>query len=302
MMLDKSRVERFYEFMTERENIRLRRALGWPREKWTLDPIFQKYSFTNVKREHDRTSTLLRQEFYDPWVHGSEEDNTDPMDLDDPDMCVQIMLNCVLFRYFGTIEAAQTIGWTENWGKTARDRILGLGAQDDLKFTAAYIIPACGRSEPKHQIVVDIIDGIEKRLDDVIRRDKWEQQCRILSSCYGCGSFMAKEILLDYFMATGIRPVDWQTWSPVGPGGRRGASRVLHGAKLPISETEALEVIREIYSQREEYWREDFVDLDLTDIQFQMCEFDKKSRVAEGRAPKRRFKPTIDAITKQEES
>ncbi len=103
---------------------------------------------------------------------------------------------------------------------------------------------------------------------------------------------------------------DWETWTPVGPGARRGAARVRDGfLDRGLSEHEALEVIREIYAAREEHWPRvlnrmswsdgpiEMVELDLTTIQFQLCEFDKYSRVAEGRRPKRLFRPTIDEIT-----
>jgi hypothetical protein len=43
----------------------------------------------------------------------------------------------------------------------------------------------------------------------------------------------------------------------------------------------------------------DPVKLDLTDIQFQCCEFDKYQRVVRGDGkPKRRFWPTVDGVTK----
>lgn len=309
-----SRVERFYEFMTERENIRLRRLLGWPREQWTLDPVFQKYSFTNVKREHDRTSTRLMKEFYEPHILANEELEADALDLENPDDLRTILINCAIARYFGTVESMHVMGWTESWDTERRNEILGYGAQGDLTFTSAYIIPACGQSRPKYEIVCDILDGIwgspsaiysgrsGHTADLVVTAMSsitgWQHATQILTMLWGVGSFMAKEILLDYVMATGLKPADWQTWTPVGPGGRRGASRVLYGDKRPISEALALDVIREVYAERGQYWRSDFVELDLTDIQFQFCEIDKHSRVAEGRRPKRQFKPTIDDITK----
>ena len=301
MQLNEQRVAAFYSFMTERENIRLRRLLGWPREEWTNDPIFKKFSFTNVKREHDRTTVQLHKEFYEDWT-GSALSN-DVSYVPTWDDYRVLLLNCALFRYFGCIESAQQIGWSDDWSDACIKQIMDYGMLDELKFTSAYIIPACGRSEPKYSIVIDIIDGIWRRAGDVVGNDpwipqSWERQCAVLSSCYGCGSFMAKEIILDYILATKILPNDWQTWTPVGPGGRRGADRVLNGTRMGINEKEALEVIRAVYAMRTEYWREDFVKLDLTDIQWCFCEYDKYSRIPEGKTPKRRFKPTIDEITR----
>ena len=56
------RVADFYAFMREREAIRLRRLEGAP-PPWTEDPILREFSFTNIKREHDKTSRLLIEEF-----------------------------------------------------------------------------------------------------------------------------------------------------------------------------------------------------------------------------------------------
>jgi hypothetical protein len=218
------------------------------------------------------------------------------------DNCLEnLLINCAIFRYFGCVETARIIGWTTDWS-TQRDRIKHLGDMDDLRFTSAYIVPNCGRSEPKYEVVIEILDGIWQRATEIVEgENSWRRQCGVLTQCYGCGSFMAKEIMLDYILATGIKPDDWQTWTPVGPGGRRGASRVLHGVNIKISEEEALEVIMEIYEERGQYWRADFVELDLTDIQFQCCEVSKYSGVAEGRAPKRRFKPIVDEITRKQD-
>lgn len=297
-----TRVAAFYAFMTERENIRLRRLLGWPRDEWTYDPVFRSYSFTNVKREHDRTTVLLKQiydeefgevmieDFGPDWRYNAERNTGDNLDA--------LLLNCTLFRYFGTIETARAIGWSREWSKQRREEIISYGRGGELKFTHAYIIPSCGLTQPKYETVCAIADGIWRRIPEIVGQCSWQRQVETLKQCWGCGSFMAKEVMLDYVMATGIQPDDWQTWTPVGPGGCRGAGRVLTGSLTKLSEPLALEVIQRIYELRGDYWRSDFVTLDLTDVQFQLCEFDKYSRVAEGRRPKRYFRPTIDAVTR----
>jgi hypothetical protein len=301
-----TRVAAFYAFMTERENIRLRRSLGWPREEWTYDAVFREFSFTNVKREHDRTTTLLRR-LYDEYFGEQMLEDFGPGWREDDyqnanDDLNRLLLNCVLYRYFGTIHSAEAIGWCSDWTHEERDRVIGLGRQGDLPFTAAYIVPNCGRSQPKYEIVCDIVDGVRPRIEEIVTQRSWEHQIRILKSCWGFGSFMAKEVLLDYILATQILPDDWQTWTPVGPGGCRGAGRVFTGRLWRLAEPLALEVTRKIYEMRSEYWRSDFVKLDLTDVQFQLCEYDKYSRVAEGRRPKRRFRPTVDAVTRGDEA
>ncbi len=286
--------DQFWQFILERENIRLRRLAGWPRNEWTNDPIFQTFSFTNVKREHDRTTTLLKREFYDKFasLHG-RGNHADPTSL----------LNATLFRFFGTIEAARAIGWQDKWTKDGEEAILDQiemrRSRGEKMFTGAYIIPTGGHSGSKSEVVTRVADGVWSNAGWILNSLSWEEVCKNLKTQWCVGSFMAKEILLDYILATNWTPDDWQTWTPVGPGGARGAARVRYGSLTKMSEHEALNVIREIYSHRAERWPDNYVDLDLTDIQFQLCEFDKYNRVAEGRRPKHNFRPTIDDVTKQ---
>lgn len=295
------RVKSFYDFMIERELIRQRRRLGLPMSEWTADPIFQTYSFTNVKREHDRTTVLLKKEFYDPVV--AEMNGFDRPTQEELEM---LLLNCAIFRFFGTIESARAIGWTRTWAE-GREKIMRIGPM--LKFTSAYIITSAGRSDPKYSVVCEFIDSLMGRIGEIVLCERWEDAVNKMTNCYGIGSFMAKEIYLDFILASGRIPKDWTTWTPVGPGGRRGASRIRYNVPDKISESEALEVIRDVYALRDEYWPEVFdggeedrqytlPKLDLTDIQFQLCEWDKYSRVAEGRRPKRFFRPTDDEVTR----
>ena len=137
--------DKFWEFMIERESIRQRRSQGLPMEQWTNDPIFKMYSFTNVKRIHDRTTTLLWEEFY------SEKCK----ELEHPSR--EALLNAAIFRYHGTIETARLIGWKTDWDSNIkRDIILGnslrMGFGESV-FTSAYVIPNCGSSAPKYEVV-----------------------------------------------------------------------------------------------------------------------------------------------------
>lgn len=321
MTLDPSRVAAFYRFLVARESVRLRRAAGLPREEWTRDPILMAYSFTNVKRHHDRTTALLKRELYDV-------NRINPLNRDEAKV---LLLNCAIFRYFGTIEMARALGWTPTWNdeqsKRVRDRAEIRLMEGQTVFTSAYLVPNCGSTLPKHEVVAQIFGLVWGHADHVLDTQSWEVMCERLCQCWGVGSFMAKEIMLDYILATEWTPDDWTTWTPCGPGGQRGAGRVRDGMLNKIRESEALEVIRELYAARHEHWPETIhfqekwthaspncdnhcgcgdgmshhvksVSLDLTDIQFQLCEFDKYSRVAEGRRPKRNFRPTIDDVTK----
>lgn len=282
----------FWYYMVERESIRQRRAMGKPQHEWTEDRIFCEYSFTNVKRRDDRTTVLLNREFYAP--RAAELSHPSPVAL----------LNASVFRWHGTAEAARLIGWHEDWsdsaGTTMRDRVSVAQSLGEPVFTGAYMIPNGGVHDPKPEVVRVVINQIWNCARFVLDTSSWETACtRLVESCWNVGWFMAKEILLDYILATGWVPDDWQTWTPVGPGARRGAAVVRYDYITPgLNKSETLEVCQELFSRWREHWPLGWVDLDLTDVQFALCEVAKyrKVQTGEGR-PRKRFRPTQDDVT-----
>lgn len=290
--------DEFWKFINEREAIRLRRWRGLPREEWTTDPIFKQFSFTNVKRIDDRTTSLLYQEFYTPFQVGHQDDQGY---VDHP--CMEALLNAAIFRFHGTIETARVLGWSstwqgEDWLVRKTDLMMRAG---ERVFTPAYIIPNCGDSRAKTHVVAGILGQMIEHIPHIINTIKWQTACERLCDCYGIGPFMAKEILLDYILATEWVPDDWESWTPVGPGGLKGAGFVRYGHKpKSIPTAEALEIIQGLYSRAKTRWEHTSRHLDLTDIQFQLCELAKYKRYELGFGrPKRKFSPTIDAITKR---
>lgn len=296
--LTDSRVDDFYAFIRMREAIRLRRASGML-PPWTDDEILQKFKFTNIKREHDRTSIQLIQEFYRPFAVASRE---------------EILMNAAIFRYFGTIEFARAVGWQsanrslKQVAEIARNRMLS----GQRVYTGAYIVTSGNRAGPKEQTICYIyLYPLQRQLTDIVaaalENNSWEQMHARLCLIDGFGPFIAKEVILDTmytdFWPDG-RPADWQTWTPIGPGAKRGACRLLGRPgrahrkgryRADISAAAALEVCMALYAARTGRWPTNWVPLDLHDIQFQLCEFDKYERVRLGQGrPRSLFKPRED--------
>lgn len=280
----------FYDFMQKREAIRLARLEGRPRSEWTDDEILKTYKFTNVKREHDRTSIGLFK-LYDQYEKETSWTYQD------------CLLTCAAYRYFGTVEMAEMLGvLTEFQFKSAGylgDYIRKCAVMQAVEkrpvFTGAYIVPNCGDPRAKYLVVADILCDIWEASAKIVDcGGSWNRLCTMMQKVSGVGAFMSKEVTLDYVYATKWTPDDWNTWTPVGPGARRGASRMLSPdyKVSTLSETKALEVIKELFSVRYAYWPKDGVNLCLTDIQFQLCEFDKymRTKLGEG-TPKTKFKP-----------
>lgn len=289
------RSEDFFAFLNERESIRLRKEAGEP-FPWTDDEILRAYKFTNVRRFHDKTTTQLRENFYANNRDASKK---------------EILMNCALARYFGTYEFMEAVGWRDV-NSFGFEEIIEIAAQRlkdrERVFTGAYVITNQGIRAPKQEVVVNhFLKGLHGKLDFVLSTDSWQVMSELMSEIPGFGGtgFMAKEILLDTMMTDfwekpydfeGYRltlPSDYDHWTPIGPGGLRGAARVLgdnNPAGSPVSQREALSVCLRLVEMQEEYWEGSF--LFPTDIQFQLCEFDKYERVRLGQGrPRSRYHP-----------
>lgn len=303
--VSEARARAFYAFMLERETIRCKKedGLPWP---WTSDYVLQQYKFTNVKRSDDRTSRQLRDEFYAP------------NRLAPPD---QLLFNAAVFRYFGTIEMAREIGWQQQPRPARMKQIAARRlANGDKVFTGAYLITNNGIKAPKQDVVVDhFLMHLWKNRKLVVKEAAleqcWYHLVKAMSLCDGFGGtgFMAKEVAMDLCFTTfwsSLVPSAWSydfprdrdTWCPAGPGARRGVQRLLgRSHKEAISEGKALEVMRELFAARVDLWPKEISvgsytwqmpQLELHDVQFQLCEFDKYERTKNGDGtPRSRYIP-----------
>lgn len=277
---------RFFEMMSHRELIRLSKESGAP-YPWTKDPILGRFKFTNVKREHDWTTRRL-YEIYAKFQYA-------PFQV--------MIMNCATFRYFGTAEFAQAIGWSDDYDErrikqiceTARERLRNY----QVVFTNAYVIGNGGMKGRKEEVVTRVfLKGLSERLPIIeaywLNRGTWEGVARAMSDAPGFGGtgFMVKETLLDAMMTPAMRSAsDRETWTPVGPGAIRGLRR-LYGQSLP--KTKFLPSILRLREKYHDYFRNSGFMPRVTahDIQFQLCEFDKYERVrlGEGR-PRNDYRP-----------
>lgn len=298
---------KFFAFLREREQIRLRKKADLP-YPWTEDEILQSYKFTNVRRHHDRTSVELRQQFYNVPKSNNTMEST--------------LMNAATYRYFGTHEFAEVIGWTDfqdmddnhwEWVKEkARSRL----ANKQRVFTGAYVITNQGISAPKQEVVVDyFLKSLQKKASELAEiaqeTGSWKKVADEMRKIHGFGGsgFMTKEILLDttYTPFWGewkmspedgrfSLPDDWWDWTPIGPGARRGASRVLGDEDAnPLSEDKSFSTIMWLMEEQD---MRDMSPLKARlaphDIQFQLCEFDKYERVRLGQGrPRSRYKAPV---------
>lgn len=277
--------------MQNREGIRLRRKEGKP-PPWTADPILATYKFTNVRREHDRTTMELRQRFYDKYGATAT--------------AAQVLFNCATYRYFGTVDLAQAVGWQTSFSAAHVIRQAETVRKHGGKvFTGAYMITMNGKTGKKHEYVAQNIlaplAAGAAAVAHVAECGRWEavlEKLRQFEGFAGTG-FMAKEVILDTMFCPAFWPngiSDKDDWTPLGPGARRGLNRVLGrdlNASMPADQM--LKWILDIRARQHvnKMWPKEWGPLSAHDIQFQLCEFDKyeRARLGEGR-PKAKFRPT----------
>lgn len=292
------RTDAFFAFVRERESVRLRKEAGAP-FPWTTDEILSTYKFTNVRREHDRTT----KRFFDHYAdHRSDEYPS-----------VQF-LNCAIARYFGDADFVTSLGWVDAKNVSITETILDhvhsyrTGRLGNV-FTGAYVISNFGRREPKEEIVCEILEDLwqhltQRNLLDLCRDGIWRVVVGYMSGIYGFSGtgFMAKEVTLDTMFFPSIwggleRPHDYWSWTPIGPGALRGAERVCMGDLCPeqgkFQSDSAFETIMCLYEAQKDHWPSEWGRLSPHDIQFQLCEFDKMERVRLGQGrPRSKYRPS----------
>lgn len=282
---------KFLWYLHERETIRAKKVRG-EKKPWTKDPILQRYKFTNVIREHDATTLWMRRNWTGP--------NTDkPLDLQ--------LYNCGFFRYFGTTEFADRVGWQTSYEpeliiRTARDMLL----RGEKVFTGAYVITNQGIARPKEEVVMNIfmkqLFGASAALVEIAQETKsWQKVCEHMMVLQGFGGsgFMAKETLADAMQTPVLKDcTDRYTWSPVGPGAKRGINRLLNRPiATNLTADEGLHVMRELFRR----FTQDFQPwmprpgglFDLHAVQFGLCELDKYIRVENGEGRPRSTYPGV---------
>lgn len=268
---------RLMYYMEEREKIRRAKEAGEP-YPWTLDKVLRRYRFTNVKRENDRTTRELVAHYRRNF---------------DSDHWAVFLFNCGIARYFGTTSFVLRLGWQTEYDAAAMRRTARAMFKEGLKvFTGAYMVTNCGRVGAKYDVVAGFLKGLWEHSEDIvtaIKDDKsWEAGYNVLVKLSGFGGngFMAKEVLQDFLLLYNGRVNDRDTWTPVGPGARRGLNR-LAGRLLKAAQPEErwIAEVQQVYESLREWWAHKYPRsgaLTAHDVQFCLCEFDKYERALSG--------------------
>ena len=282
-------------FVWEREAIMLAKRAGMPREKWTTDPVFARYKFTNIHRRDDRVSQ---------WVIG------------------ELIEPCLKRRdLWFTLLIARLINWPPTLHWLLYHEVIPCAPEDfdarefvrvieDFKrggnkvYSGAYMLyptkmdPGGNKSQAvaKH-IIGDVIrhaDEIQYVLDR--QQPEIAKFVEAMSRAFGISTFMAGQVAADLTYAPGHldEAVDLYSYAPIGPGSLRGLN-YLHDRR-PFAgwgQGEFNRALMDINSRiRDEL---QITDMTLHDVQNVMCEFSKycRARLGEGK-PKTVYQPETE--------
>jgi hypothetical protein len=279
------RVKEFRHFIEAREFHRKCKEAGedpriWKHRK-NADPIIAKYRFCNVRRNDDRVTRWIHENYLTRF--GSSP---------------YLWFALVVARLFNNEDTLDAIkGWLLPFDKKALRKCLHGRARHKLKnFNAAYIVSTNGRSMNKVDYLVDhVLVPLWKNRDRLTFDMNVGQLANVhlvLCEQHGLSSFMAAQVIADWKYADDRREWDdFHTFVASGPGSKRGLNRVMgRDVRAPWKEMEFRETLLRLRDAVNA--RLMMEPITAQDIQNCLCEFDKYERVRLGEGvPKQLYKP-----------
>lgn len=269
----------YFALARERYQIRQRRVAGQA-PPWTTDPVMQQYRFTNVHREHDRTTEWFRDNVRSK-LSG-----------------LRVVEATLIFRWLNRVETGEIIkdmlleGWIT---EEARRRL------QDVKplVTGAFMIKT-----PTGMSKLDgLLYAIEKALPKLPALvATWgasiQQATEDLQQIHGLGPFLAYEITTDLRWTSVLnQAADIETWANFGPGATHGMGRIFFDdawhwkRSRPEHQVEMVARMHQLLQMSKDsiYWPTEWPKWEAREVEHWACEYDKHCRGTEGQHLKRRF-------------
>lgn len=203
-------------YIVERYGIHLKKdIIGLP-PPWTKDFILRQYSFTNVRREHDKTTKYLLNK-----VEEHEKDSYSNK-----------LMNIILFRLFNKIETSELLGWVDfrNYDSyDYRKKLMGV-PEGYVYFSNAFLMSGTKKyfklqvpcEEFLPMTILTICDRYRDRIVEGIGNAKTPQDViSTLKSVEGIGNFLAYQMFVDFTYLPEF-PFSENEFVVAGPGCIRG--------------------------------------------------------------------------------
>jgi hypothetical protein len=282
------RLEEFVYFVNERWSIHQKRLAGKP-APWTKDPILLEYRFTNVRREDDRVTKCIHENWLQP--HAEDYDT--------------VVFAMALARLVNLPASLEALGYPSKWNPKRFVKLMEARKKDGMAtFTGAYMINAVGatKGQSKASYLADQVLGplwnSRKLLGNLVRTGcelSTLQEALMLHHGFG-GGFMSAQVVADIKHLPSMKKAeDWMTFAMSGPGSRRGLNWLV--GREPTARW------------NEEEWHATLLDLmkvaqpklkcpvlDAQNLQNCLCEFSKYCKVKyNGGRAKQKFRASGEA-------
>jgi len=270
----------YWRFAAERQGIFFRR-LHCSSDSLTIDPVLQRFRFTNAYRASDRVSQyLIRHVIY----------------RDDlPNDAVNVFFRILLFKIFNKIETWELLEeklGPPTWEGYCFARYDGVLSQrmagGERIYSAAYIMPSAGRAfghKAKHQNHLRLIEFLIARDYPARLAD-----CKTMAAAFALlvsvpslGPFLAYQYVTDlnYSTLTNFREDEFVV---AGPGALDGIDKCFIGAR----DIDPAHIIRYMHDYQEQHFADLGIEfpslwgrrLQLVDCQNLFCEISKYARAA----------------------
>lgn len=273
--LDPQKLEEFNAYIVERGAVRLRKEAGLPRP-WSSDPMFQKFKFTCVHREDDRTTRWIAANWRDP-------------NMGDPDLWFSMV---IARRALNWPDCMEALGYPVPWNPDHFIYTLNYREEKKLKcYDTAYQLLVQGQKGNKAEMMVKHILNPLWEARKYIRPhsgDLLKDFADRLSSFKYMGLFYTGQVVADLKYAQLQTAPDWDTFVLPGPGSERGLNRVCGRAKnTPWKTGEWEEAFRVLHDQITTV-------MHAQDLQNCLCEADKYWRALGGEGRVRPYHPHAD--------
>lgn len=279
-------LRRYFGTARERYNIYGLRRVSNERPPWTKDPIFQKYKFCNLFREHDKVTIWLRENWREPYA-------------DHPNLPFAM----ALARLINWPPTLKEIGFPNRWNPDKALEVLRRRkAAGEKIYTGAYLLGSCPKGRTRAEYLVnDVLTPLKQELaifspymKHLESTWKWFREQR------GIGDFLAYEVVSDLRHTKYLRDApDIMTWANAGPGALRGLTRLwgyqpktrqIDGYSFP--KKNALVAMQTLLTMsQEKRWKLNTPAWEMRDVEHWLCEFDKYERIQLGQGVLERFAP-----------
>ncbi len=241
--------ERFYYWIQERQNILKKKLNG--EEILTDDVIFQKYHFTNVRREDDRVSKWLLDNLYSKSLTNHFGLILISRFINNPDSLNLIKDELLVCDY-----------------KSAKEKLQIMSDSNMTIFRSAYLQPEMKGVSRLDKIFDHLLPKV---LYADISTNSLRESITDLCKIKYLGEFISGQMAMDALMFVYGLWADANTYAPKGPGSVRGLNRFLE-QKLTKG-IDNVDYIAYLLVLAEE------ANVRALDIEHSLCEWDKYERI-----------------------